>query len=63
MNVSEFPITVSLTATWLDIGSDVFDVFVPWPVAVKLENNPWIVQPFEVYEEIRIEDINKKHQK
>ena len=27
--------------------------------AVKLEANPWIVQPFEVYEEIRIEDIKK----
>jgi hypothetical protein len=31
--------------------------------AVKLTNNPWIVQPFEVYEEIRIEDIKKKHNK
>jgi len=28
-----------------------------------LEANPWIVQPFEVYEEIRIEDIKKKHRK
>ena len=31
--------------------------------AVKLPDNPWIVQPFEIYEEIRIEDIVKKHQK
>ena len=31
--------------------------------AVKLDSNPWIVQPFEVYEEIRIEDIKKKHPK
>jgi hypoxanthine phosphoribosyltransferase len=31
--------------------------------AVKLESNPWIVQPFEIYEEIRIEQIKKKHQK
>ena len=31
--------------------------------AVKLPDNPWIVQPFEIYEEIRIEDIIKKHQK
>ncbi len=31
--------------------------------AVRLPNNPWIVQPFEVYEEIRIEDIKKKHSK
>ena len=31
--------------------------------AVKLDENPWIVQPFEIYEEIRIEDIQKKHTK
>ena len=37
--------------------------FDPDYCAVKLENNPWIVQPFEVYEEIRIEDIKKKYQK
>ena len=37
--------------------------FEPDFCAVKLEANPWIVQPFEVYEEIRIEDIKKKHQK
>ena len=29
----------------------------------KLKDNPWIVQPFEHYEEIRIEDIKKKHHK
>ena len=37
--------------------------FYPDYCAVKLPDNPWIVQPFEVYEEIRIEDIIKKHQK
>ena len=37
--------------------------FVPDYCSVKLPNNPWIVQPFEVYEEIRIEDIKKKHSK
>ena len=37
--------------------------FEPDFCAVKLEENPWIVQPFEIYEEIRIEDIRKKHQK
>jgi len=26
-----------------------------------LDSNPWIVQPFERYEEIRIEDLVKKH--
>ena len=31
--------------------------------AVRLADNPWIVQPFEHYEEIRIEDIKKKHSK
>ena len=37
--------------------------FEPDFCAVKLEDNPWIVQPFEHYEEIRIEDIKKKHSK
>ena len=37
--------------------------FEPDYCAVKLESNPWIVQPFEIYEEIRIEQIKKKHQK
>ncbi len=29
--------------------------------AQKLDSNPWIVQPFERYEEIRIDDLIKKH--
>ena len=37
--------------------------FEPDYCAVKLPDNPWIVQPFEVYEEIRIEEIKKKHSK
>ena len=37
--------------------------FNPDYCAVYLPDNPWIVQPFEVYEEIRIEDILKKHHK
>ena len=37
--------------------------FKPDYCAVRLPDNPWIVQPFEVYEEIRIEDIKKKHNK
>ena len=48
------------TATLWKKQKSTFD---PDYCAVKLENNPWIVQPFEVYEEIRIEDIRKKHQK
>ena len=37
--------------------------FEPDYCAVRLPDNPWIVQPFEIYEEIRIDDIKKKHQK
>ncbi len=37
--------------------------FEPDFCAVKLPDNPWIVQPFEIYEELKIEDIKKKHQK
>ncbi len=48
------------TATLWKKQKSTFD---PDYCAVKLENNPWIIQPFEVYEEIRIEDIKKKHQK
>ena len=35
--------------------------FEPDFCAQKLDSNPWIVQPFERYEEIRIEDLVKKH--
>ena len=35
--------------------------FEPNYCAQKLESNPWIVQPFERYEEIRINDLIKKH--
>ena len=37
--------------------------FEPDFCAVRLDADPWIVQPFEIYEEIRIEEIKKKHQK
>ena len=37
--------------------------FEPDYCAQKLNSNPWIVQPFENYEEVRIEDLEKKHQK
>ena len=37
--------------------------FEPDYCAVRLSDNPWIVQPFEHYEEIRIEDLKKKHSK
>ena len=35
--------------------------FEPDFCAQKLDSNPWIVQPFERYEEIKIEDLVKKH--
>ena len=35
--------------------------FEPNFCAQKLKSNPWIVQPFERYEEIRIDDLIKKH--
>ena len=37
--------------------------FEPDYCAVRLNDNPWIVQPFEHYEEIKIEDLKKKHTK
>jgi hypoxanthine phosphoribosyltransferase len=36
--------------------------FEPDYCAEKLDSNPWIVQPFENYEEVRVEDLVKKHQ-
>ena len=48
------------TATLWKKKKSTFD---PDYCAVKLKDNPWIVQPFEHYEEIRIEDIKKKHSK
>ena len=48
------------TATLWKKKKSTFD---PDYCAVKLPNDPWIVQPFEVYEEITIEDLIKKHQK
>ena len=31
--------------------------------AQRLDDNPWIVQPFENYEEVSIEELVKKHEK
>ena len=36
--------------------------FEPDFCAQKLNDNPWIVQPFEKYEEIRIEDLKKSQE-
>ena len=37
--------------------------FKPDFCAITLKNNPWIVQPFERYEEIRIQELEEKHKK
>ena len=37
--------------------------FEPDYCAQRPDSNPWIVQPFEHYEEIKIEDLVKKHKK
>ena len=37
--------------------------FEPNFCAQRLDSNPWIVQPFEHYEEIKVEDLIKKHKK
>ncbi len=37
--------------------------FEPDFCAMKLSGNPWIVQPFEIYEEINIDEIKKNHKK
>ena len=37
--------------------------FEPDYCAQKLDSNPWIVQPFEHYEEVRVEDLIKKHRR
>ena len=37
--------------------------FEPDYCAQRLDGNPWIVQPFENYEEVRIEELIKKHKK
>ena len=37
--------------------------FEPDYCAERLSSNPWIVQPFEHYEEVKIQDLVKKHKK
>ena len=37
--------------------------FEPDFCAMRLSGNPWIVQPFEIYEEINIDEIKKNHKK
>ena len=37
--------------------------FEPDYCAQRLNSNPWIVQPFEHYEEIRIEELKQEHKK
>mgnify|MGYP002855767168 CR=1 FL=1 len=37
--------------------------FEPDFCAQRLNSNPWIVQPFEHYEEVNVQDLIQKHQK
>jgi len=78
-DLSDTGITLNKSVNWLQnydpIKSKIEDIktatlwkknkstFEPDYCAVRLPNDPWIVQPFEHYEEIRIEDIKKKHHK
>ena len=47
----------------LHYGKKKKSTFEPDFCATKLDGNPWIVQPFEIFEEIRIEEIKKRHKK
>ena len=76
-DLSDTGITLNKSVDWLrkyePIKGEIEDIktatlwkkkkstFEPDFCAVRLPDNPWIVQPFEIYEEIRIEDIKKKH--
>ena len=78
-DLSDTGITLNKSVSWLEnygpIKGKIEDIktatlwkkkkstFEPDYCAVRLTDNPWIVQPFEHYEEIRIEDIKKKHTK
>ena len=78
-DLSDTGITLNKSVDWLEkygpIKGKIEDIktatlwkkkkstFEPDFCAVRLKENPWIVQPFEHYEEIRIEDIKKKHSK
>ena len=78
-DLSDTGITLNKSVDWLKAYNPIKDkieniktatlwkknksTFEPDYCAVRLPDNPWIVQPFEVYEEIRIEDIKKKHKK
>jgi hypoxanthine phosphoribosyltransferase len=77
-DLSDTGITLNKSVDWLKnyvpIEGKIIDIktatlwkkkstFEPDYCAVRLHNDPWIVQPFEHYEEIRIEDLRKKHSK
>ncbi len=78
-DLSDTGITLNKSIVWLEnykpIKGKIEDIktatlwkkkkstFQPDYCAVRLPDDPWIVQPFEHYEEITIEDIKKKHAK
>ena len=59
----QFPLERKNEAVTATLWKKKKSTFEPDYCAVRLPDNPWIVQPFEHYEEIRIEDIKKKHHK
>jgi hypoxanthine phosphoribosyltransferase len=51
--------SIKTAVLWKKLDS----TFEPDYCADKLKDNPWIVQPFENYEEVTIEALVKKHKK
>jgi hypoxanthine phosphoribosyltransferase len=51
--------SIKTAVLWKKLDS----TFEPDYCADRLKDNPWIVQPFENYEEVKIEDLVKKHKK
>ena len=51
--------SIKTAVLWKKLDS----TFEPDYCAERLEDNPWIVQPFENYEEVTIEELVKKHKK
>ena len=57
--LSDTGVTLNKSIDWLKK----FPPFEPDFCSQRLDSNPWIVQPFEHYEEIKVQDLIKKHQK
>ena len=75
-DLSDTGVTLKKSINWLHSYPQIKDIesiktavlwkkkdstFEPDYCAQRLDSNPWIVQPFEHYEEVRIKDLIKKH--